>query len=107
MLYEDDFICLGVNPEKILRNEIRKYFKLKESSIGELKESSIGLPGQYLGGKIRKVLLENGIEWWALGYSQYVQEAVRNIRNYLSEQNKTLTKRVKALLTRDYHPEVN
>ena len=99
ILYVDDCICLGVDPGKILRNEIRKYFKLKESSIG--------LPGQYLGGKIRKVLLENGIEWWALGYSQYVQEAVRNIRNYLSEQNKTLTKRVKALLTRDYHPEVN
>ena len=38
MLYVDDCIEIGVNPEKILRYEIGKYF--------ELKESSIGLPGQ-------------------------------------------------------------
>ena len=61
MLYVDDTIAIGINPEKILREEIGKYFKLKELSIG--------LPGQYLGGKVQKVLLENGIECWAFGSS--------------------------------------
>ena len=72
MTYVDDCICLGVNPEKILRNKIGKYFKLKESSIGP--------PGQYFGGKIHKVLLENGIKFWAFGCFQYVLKAVRNLR---------------------------
>ena len=67
--------------------EFGKYFKLKESSIGP--------PSQYLGGKIQNVLLENGIECWAFGSSQYVQEAVKNVKSYLSECNLSMTKRVK------------
>ena len=47
MLYVDNTITIQVNLKKILRNEIGKYFKLKESSIGST--------GQYLGGKIQKV----------------------------------------------------
>ena len=72
-----------------------------------MKESSVGLQGQYLSGKIWKVLLERRIECWAFVLSKYIQEAVKNVKNYLSKWNKTLTKRVKAPLTRDYHPEVN
>ena len=61
LLYFDNCIMIRLNPEKILRDEIGKYFKLKESSVGP--------PGQYLGGKIWKVLLESGIECWAFGSS--------------------------------------
>ena len=39
-------------PESILRNELGRYF--------ELKEESIGPPDHYLGGKVRKVQLNNG-----------------------------------------------
>ena len=78
MLCVDDMITFEVKPKKILRDKIGKSFKLKESSIG--------LSGQYLNGKIQKVLLENGIECWTFGSSQYVQK-VNNVKSYLSERN--------------------
>ena len=34
ILYVDDAIAIGVNPEKILKEEIGKYFKLNKLSIG-------------------------------------------------------------------------
>ena len=39
------------NAEEILREEIGKYF--------ELKEESIGRPSLYLGGRVRQVKLDN------------------------------------------------
>ena len=55
-----------------------KYFKLKESSIGP--------PKIYLGGHCRKVTLDNGVECWAFGASQYVQEAVKNVEGELERR---------------------
>ena len=46
LLYCDDVLVISENDEATLRNEIGKYF--------ELKEESIGLPSIYLGGKIVK-----------------------------------------------------
>ena len=57
----DDHIVISEEGETVLRNEIGKYF--------ELKESSIGPPNIYLGGKMRKVVLDNGVEAWAFGSS--------------------------------------
>ena len=50
LLYVDDCICISTDPEAIVRNEIGKYFLMKEASIGE--------PDVYLGGKIRKFKLD-------------------------------------------------
>ena len=72
LLYVDDYISIGLNPGNILRDEIGKYFKLKKSSIGP--------PSQYLREKIRKVLLNNVIKFWAFGLLQYIQESVTNVR---------------------------
>ena len=55
----------------MLCKEIGKYFNLKESSIGP--------PNQYLGGKLREVELENGQKCWAFGSKQYVEAAVKNV----------------------------
>ena len=52
LLYVDDALVVSENAESILRNELGRYF--------ELKEESIGPPDHYLGGKVRKVQLENG-----------------------------------------------
>ena len=67
LLYTDDCLCVSEHAEMALR-EIDKYFDLKESSIGP--------PKIYLGGKVSKVTLPNGI--WAYSFSscQYVKEAV-------------------------------
>ena len=64
LLYVDDFLAILVDPESIVREEIRKYFLMKEASIGE--------PEVYLGGKVRKVELETRKLCWAFRSSQYV-----------------------------------
>ncbi len=47
LLYTDDALIVGENAEKVLRNELGRYFSLKEESIGP--------PKVYLGGRMRKV----------------------------------------------------
>ena len=77
LLYTDDALCISEHPERTLQNELGKYFKLKEESIGPQKI--------YLGGKVRKVMLEHGVEAWAFGSSQYVLQAVKNVERYLND----------------------
>ena len=72
LLYTDDALVVSEEGEAVLRNEIGKYF--------ELKESSIGPPNIYLVCKMRKVTLDNGVEAWAFGSSQYVKAAVENVK---------------------------
>ena len=43
-----------------------------------------GNPGMYLGAKLHKTRLHNGIWAWAMSPVKYVQEAVRNCEIYLS-----------------------
>ena len=50
LLYVDDAWVVSKKAESILRNELGRYF--------ELKEESIGPPDHYLGGKVRKVQLK-------------------------------------------------
>ena len=50
--------------KNMLREEIGKYFNLKEKSIG--------LPDVYIGGKMRQFKLDNGSKSSAFGFSQYV-----------------------------------
>ena len=68
LLYLDDCLVVSGNGEKFLRNEKRKYFTLKETSIGPNKV--------YLGGKMSFVEMANGAKEWSFSSSQYVQEAV-------------------------------
>ena len=81
LLYVDEALAIGERAEKILREEIGRYF--------ELKEESVGPPSLYLGARVRKVVLENGAEAWAFSSSQYVQAAVKNVEDHLSkDENK-------------------
>jgi hypothetical protein len=52
VLYVDDCLVISENPEAIIRQELGKYFTLKEASIGP--------PDIYLGGKMRQVVMDNG-----------------------------------------------
>ena len=78
LLYVDDVLVISENAEKILRTEIGCYF--------ELKEESIGPPKIYLGARVRKVQLDNGVEAWAASSSQYVQAAVKNVETFLAQE---------------------
>ena len=66
-----DCLVVSDHGENMLREEIGKYFKLKEKSIGP--------PDIYLGGKMSRVKLENGSRAWAFSSAQYVVEAVNNV----------------------------
>ena len=99
LLYTDN--CLGVSDkaEGILKDEIGKYF--------ELKPDSIGPPKVYLGGRLRKVKLESGVEAWDFGSSQYVQSAVRNVEECLKRKGESLKAKALEPLPKGYRPEID
>jgi hypothetical protein len=85
--------------EHLLRNGIGKYFKLKEKSIGP--------PSQCLGGKLRKVALENGDEAWAFSAVQYLSEAVKSVECYLHSKGKELPTKSDSPMRTSYRLELD
>ena len=102
LLYVDDTLVVSVYAESILRNELRRYFHLKEESIGP--------PTVYLGGRVCKVQLENGVWAWSFSLSQYVQSAIKNVEEYIGKSEnshlKILSKAETPLMT-SYRPELD
>ena len=102
LLYVDDALVVSENAESILRNELGRYFHLKEESIGP--------PTVYLGGRVCKVQLENGVWAWSFSSSQYVQSAVKNVEEYIGKPKnshlKILSKAETPLMT-SYRPELD
>jgi hypothetical protein len=99
LIYTDDTSVISENGEQLLRNEIGKYF--------ELKEESIGPPDIYFGGKMRQITLENGVKAWTFSSSQYVQAAVSNVEGYLQARHLQLPTKANTPLTSGYRPEVD
>ena len=79
LLYTNDTIVISKNAESVLRNELGKYF--------ELKEESIGPPKLYLGGHVSKIEFDNGVKCWSLRSSQYIQTAVKNVETHMAKVN--------------------
>ena len=63
LLYTDDCLSVSMHPREALL-EIDKYFPMKQASIGP--------PKIYLGAKISKVQLPNGVDAFAMSMSQFV-----------------------------------
>ena len=99
LLYCDDALVVSMNGENVLREELGKFFVLKDKSIGP--------PTIYLGNKVSKVTLDNGVEAWAFSSSQYIQNAVKNVEDYLMKCGKKLPKRATAPFTSNYRPEID
>jgi hypothetical protein len=100
LLYTDDAIVVSENAEDILRNKLGKYF--------ELKPSSIGPPKIYLGSHVRKVSLDNGAKAWAFSPSQYVQAAVKNVKDYLDDQDEfKMPSKAETPMRTTYRPELD
>ena len=72
-----------------------------------MKEKSIADPGKYLGGKIRKVKLNNGIDCWAFSSTQYVQDDVKNVEQYLKFKGKKLLAKALSPFQKNYRPEID
>ena len=79
LLYVDNALVRSENAENILKEEIGKYFELKEESIGH--------PSLYLGGHVHQVKLDNAVDAWSFSSSQYVQMVVKNIEEWLSKRD--------------------
>ena len=102
LLYVDDALVVSDNAESILQNEIGRYFKLKEASIGP--------PKMYLRAGIRKVKLDNGLDAWAASSSQYVQAAVRNVEEYVEKSHDKWWKipnKVETPMRSTYRPQLD
>ena len=100
LLYVDDVLCISQNGVHIIKNEIGKYFQIKN-------EEKVGAPDIYLGNKVSKVTLENGVRAWAFSSSQYVQAAVNNVEEYLKGRGMKLPKKASSPLKGDYRPEID
>ena len=99
LLYVDDALAIHHDGEAAL-DEIDRFFKMKEGSIGD--------PDVYLGAKLRKVRLPNGVESWAMSPSKYVQEAVKNAETFSTEKfGRGLPKKAATPFPRDYSPELD
>ena len=74
-----------------------------------MKKGSIGDPGIYLGSKMRKVQLDNGVFAWGMSPAKYVQEAVRNVEEHLTKEyrGRKLPKRATAPCPSKYVSETD
>jgi hypothetical protein len=100
LIYVDDILAIG-HDVMAQPNKIDQYFKMKKGSIGD--------PDIYLGSRLRRVVLPNGVESWLMSPTKYVAESVKNVERFL-EQNyhKKLPKRVSGPLpTTNYRPELD
>ena len=69
LLYVDDALSVSHNPREVLEKEIGKYWTLKPDSIGA--------PKLYLGNKVSKVNLENGVSAWSFNYLNTFKRPLR------------------------------
>ena len=98
LLYVDDTLVISHNAQLTI-DRLNKFFKMKPSSIGP--------PNIYLGGKVSKVELPNGVRTWAYSSSQYVQAAVKNVNSYLKEHNQHPLRGAKSPISMNYRPELD
>ena len=96
LLYVDDCLCVSEHPKAALE-DINHYFPMKPGSIGP--------PKIYLGAKLSKVDLPNGVTAWAISASQYVQDAVKNVECHLRKKGKSSRKGTYSPLSSNYRPK--
>jgi hypothetical protein len=73
-IYVDDILCVHHDPGYPMA-KLNECFKMKEGSIQN--------PTFYLGAKLKKTVLPNGVVAWGMSYSKYVQSAVQNVKGYM------------------------
>jgi hypothetical protein len=96
----DDILCVHHDPGAPLE-KFDDYFKMKEGSIQ--------VPTFYLGAKLNKTVLPNGVVAWGMSSSNYVQYAVHNVQDYLAALpgNQKLLKKASRPFAGGYKPELD
>jgi hypothetical protein len=75
LIYVDEILCVHHDHVAPLAT-LDGYFNMREGSIQ--------VPTFYLGAKLRKTVLPNGVVAWSMSASKYVQSAVQNVQEYLA-----------------------
>eukprot|EP00957_Ditylum_brightwellii_P046208 3506373-Ditylum_brightwellii.AAC.1 len=102
LLYVYDVLAMGEHPEKLLCQGIIKYFQLKEKSVGP--------PKIYVGGSVRKRMLDNGVQAWAFNSLQYCQTAEKNVAEYRDKRNDprwAMLAKAKMPMRASYRPDLD
>ena len=100
LCYVDDNLCIYHNKDSMLE-WLHRSFLLK---LG------FGKPDMYLGTKLCKTRLHNGIWAWAMSPARYVQEAVRNCIVHLSSNfgsRYRMPKKAENIFKMGYDPELD
>jgi hypothetical protein len=100
LIYVDYIRCVHHDPGSPLA-------KLDEYS--KTKEDFIQVPTFYLGAKLNKTVLPNGVVAWGMSSSKYVQSAVHNLQKYLAEipGDQKLLKKASGPFAGGYKPELD
>ena len=100
LLYVDNCLCICHDAEAEI-HKIDNFFTMKKGSVGD--------PDVYLGAKVKRMKIPNGVQAWALSSSKYVQEAVRKVENYLRDElsGRTLRKRATTPFMSEYDPDMD
>jgi hypothetical protein len=99
LIYVDGILCVHHEPGTTL-DKLDDYFKMKEGSIH--------VPTFYLGAKLKKTVLPNGMIDWDMSSRKYVQSAVQNLQEYLAALpgDRMLLKKVPSPFVGGYKPEL-
>ena len=100
LLYVENCLCICHDAEVEI-HKIDKFFMMKKGSIGN--------PDVYLGAKVKRMEMLNGVQAWALSSSKYVQEAVQNVKSYLRDElgGWGLRKRAPTPFMSEYDPDTD
>ena len=93
LIYVDDVMVIHHDSESVLKR-IDKYFILNPSSIGD--------PDIYLGDKLMKTRLKNGIWIWANRPERYVMELMANVYKSLVDLANKLCQFLKKKAEHDF-----
>jgi hypothetical protein len=96
----DDILCVHHDPGSPLAN-LDEYFKMNEGSIQ--------VPTLYLGAKLKKTVLPNGLVAWGMSSSKYVQSDVQNVKEYMAALpgDQMLVKKASGPFSGGYNPELD
>jgi hypothetical protein len=99
LIYVDDILCVHHDPGTLLA-KLDEYFKMKEGSIQ--------VPTFYLGAKLKKNVIPNGVIAWGMSSRNYLHYAVQNVQEYPAALPgyRNMLKRSPATFVGGYKPEL-
>jgi hypothetical protein len=93
LVFKDNILAISIDPLDNLTC-INKYLTLKPDSIHP--------PDDYLGTKLKEMVLPNGAKAWGQSSSHYIQNAVANLEAWMKDKNYNLPRRAPTAMVASY-----